>query len=884
METNEEEDMFGDDFDLEELNDLYVGLNKEQKKQADTFDDLPLEDLLEILDAPKDNVDSSLAADTTPSEPLSGPTIVASNGESQPKYEHSTQDQGEIGTAKKKRRFTRYLVANVTIGTFHKKEQKSTEKVLLLLQEDKDVAITARLRDEWLQTVVNIGDVVHIPYTKETVEIIIDQERNFIIVHPDRLISCTAVAGSNECSRRSYFQDRVRSVSDFNEPLVHGNILHRVVQSVLQTGNFSIDSIKAEIELAIQGSIEELYAIDKDEESTMSILSEYAETIHKLGSLYVGSIPKPKAHTSSNMGKDAAKIMNFKTVAISKVLDIEEHIWSPTYGLKGMIDASVQLKMSPTGQVLTVPFELKTGKASGFLEHRAQTVLYTLLMSDRYDVDITAGILYYTKTNSFYVLPALRNELVSMVILRNALACSLKDKKKIPPMLRDFRTCQYCYSIDACTVYHKIMEDGTGTTSGLSSLFDKKTKRITGRSALFFKKWWGLLEKEKIDYDYLLKGIWSQNAAEKSLTGTCLGSLKLDMEHSNIDPNTGRWNYRFIASEEDKPLYNSFSPSDLVIVSSMEGHVYLSCGVVLFPCTKYIQVSLNEPLRNPPIKSDKFDKDNNQDFIPFFQHNGDVNQLYQRNNIQYRIDLDDGTDKMGVLRNNLIELAKGNERKKELIVNLEKPIFDGTIQPKEPISLHLNTDQRNVLTKVLQAKDYKLILGMPGTGKTTTTAEIIKYLVGMGKTVLVAAFTHNALDNVLCKVKAQGIDLVRIGPSNRVMASLRDCDLYQLPPLVQDSEALHEGMQKSLFAILAEAHPESVSLLEHQYRMNKEIMEVANMLVYDGKLKCGKYSVSTQSLVLPRLEDGLKNYHMLEGTQCQHPQGNCWLYKVLDPE
>ncbi|KAG1240644.1 hypothetical protein G6F68_017458 [Rhizopus microsporus] len=84
------------------------------------------------------------------------------------------------------------------------------------------------------------------------------------------------------------------------------------------------------------------------------------------------------------MGPDAAKEMGCDTVAISRVLDIEEHLWSPTYGLTGMIAASVQLKLSPTNRVLTVPFELKTGRTSRFLSNRAQTILYTLLMSDRY--------------------------------------------------------------------------------------------------------------------------------------------------------------------------------------------------------------------------------------------------------------------------------------------------------------------------------------------------------------------------------------------------------------------------------------------------------------------------------------------------------------------
>ena len=73
-------------------------------------------------------------------------------------------------------------------------------------------------------------------------------------------------------------------------------------------------------------------------------------------------------------------------MAINKLLDVEEHVWSPRYGLKGNIDATVQVIMQDTDgeRTLTVPFEVKTGKNFSSTSHRAQTALYTLLLSDRY--------------------------------------------------------------------------------------------------------------------------------------------------------------------------------------------------------------------------------------------------------------------------------------------------------------------------------------------------------------------------------------------------------------------------------------------------------------------------------------------------------------------
>ena len=72
-------------------------------------------------------------------------------------------------------------------------------------------------------------------------------------------------------------------------------------------------------------------------------------------------------------------------MSVNKLLDVEEHIWSPMYGLKGNIDATVQVLMKDGNdeKTLTVPLEVKTGRSQN-ASHKAQTSLYTLLLSDRY--------------------------------------------------------------------------------------------------------------------------------------------------------------------------------------------------------------------------------------------------------------------------------------------------------------------------------------------------------------------------------------------------------------------------------------------------------------------------------------------------------------------
>ena len=76
-------------------------------------------------------------------------------------------------------------------------------------------------------------------------------------------------------------------------------------------------------------------------------------------------------------------------------------------------------------------------------------------------------------------------------------------------------------------------------------------------------------------------------------------------------------------------------------------------------------------------------------------------------------------------------------------------------------------------------------------------------------------------------------------------------DHHQLPPLVRNIDAQKGGLDISLFRLLSERHAVALTVLEHQYRMNEDIMLLSNSLVYDGMLKCGNESVAKRILQIP---------------------------------
>jgi len=127
---------------------------------------------------------------------------------------------------------------------------------------------------------------------------------------------------------------------------------------------------------------------------------------------------------------------------------------------------------------------------------------------------------------------------------------------------------------------------------------------------------------------------------------------------------------------------------------------------------------------------------------------------------------------------------------------------------------------------------------------------------------------------------------VSIGPLKCANTFVLVGDHYQLPPLMRSSEARNSNLS-SLFKHLSEAHPEAVSYLKFQYRMNKDIMKISNQLIYNFKLRCGTEEARHFLLELPEPEKLDEIHHfstqVSNDIKCPGDKG-CWLKHVLNPK
>ncbi len=69
-------------------------------------------------------------------------------------------------------------------------------------------------------------------------------------------------------------------------------------------------------------------------------------------------------------------------------------------------------------------------------------------------------------------------------------------------------------------------------------------------------------------------------------------------------------------------------------------------------------------------------------------------------------------------------------------------------------------------------------------------------------------------------------------------------DHFQLPPTIKSQEAAKAGLSHTLFEKLISLHPESVTLLDTQYRMHSTIMNYSSQIFYENKLKAAKANES----------------------------------------
>ncbi|QLQ77847.1 hypothetical protein HG537_0A00940 [Torulaspora globosa] len=872
------------------------------------------------------------------------------------------------------------------------------QKILSCIDEyGKNTSVI--VRRPWIYLEFEEGDVIHIVegQNSENKRLLSDDKDpkthlvndNLLILNPDLLLSATEVGGSIECLRRAVLQSVLEDSR--GEPsifMIIGTIVHELLQSALihmvnhktlttETLQKKLDSLLETFSFAILLCNATIETVRKE------ITEVHLKNIHNLVTRYV-----KKGNYGCYVSVSGTKQND--PLSIANVIDTEESVWSPIYGLKGFLDVTLDVLCKKKRSI--VPLEVKTGKGKS-ISHEAQGLIYTLLLNDKYEVPFEFYLLLYTRHNEMIKHPYMLHSIKHVLMFRNQMATKLKYRLKEfkkggpigqiwPPLLQS-SFCDTCQLKAPCMVINNLVEDGTAETSGLKKEdYEYLTSHLAANhseNGRFFKKYNELITQEESSTQFINKSLFLLSSEAHELQGGhCLANLKVVSSTNNpMDNNSFLHVFTRTKEGSQSMLCAQLSKNDRVTVSDESGHFCITHGVIVDIKADSVTISARRKVLNNRIPVEKSCGLTN--IVSTVDDRTSIESLLRiQNMVSYRIDKNEAQQGLALARFSLLNLFLppvqsgevvmnedtnelrsvkksdgGDARMRAFLVDKVAPRFstDYEVQLISNARSSLTTfnkDQIKAIENVLRAQDYALILGMPGTGKTTVIAEIVKILVGAGKSILLASYTHSAVDNILLKLRATKIKIARLGRKhkilpevqqyqpdfeslrtyeeyieeinslsvvattclgiNDVLFSLREKDFdyvildeasqismpialaplrlgekfimvgdhHQLPPLVKNEAARVGGLEQSLFKMLCDDHPQSVSELTIQYRMCEDIMTLSNFLIYQKKLKCGSDKVRDQSLSISSIES-LSKFR----TNINHQP---WLEDILDPQ
>jgi len=679
-----------------------------------------------------------------------------------------------------------------------------------------------------------------------------------LVTHPDLLLSGTRVAGALRCVRQAALEEKFGG--EPGRAAAVGTLTHEVFAAALTgvegegggggavvapppppAGSPAFAALlEATADEAARRAPDRLIEVGLDEGTAAGAARAAVPAIAAFVRAYMPGGGRPAAHLLHHHHpapvRGGAGPAAPAAAAITAVRDVEEVVWAPAVGVKGVVDATVAVNFFSAGPSSSrappprllhssscAPLEFKTGKRHG--SHRAQVSLYLALAASRYgSPGPPAGLLWYTGDPVPDAVPAHGGEAASLVCARNALAGALAPRRSRrgggggslvvdAPMLRDPRACGGCFQGAACAAVHAAVEGGTPETAGLApGAFEGLTGHLTPHHAAFLAHWLRCLDAEEAAGGARRAEIWTLAGPDREARGRAASGLALAGSAAESSAGGGgggafpsSWLHTFVraaggggggAAAPTTPLDEvGLSVGDMAVIGLDGAHPCVSRATVVGASAGALVVRTDRRLRvdlapSPPSAA-AWRVDRDEPATAFVRQRRALLALFKRGEVG-----GGGGADVARLRRLVVELAPpsaGGRRGLSLVearlaATLAAAGEVGGVHSAEPLPADcpvppaalaaalaaLNPDQRAAVDAALRARDYALILGLPGTGKTAATVAAVAAAVACGARVLVASYTNAAVDNVMLRLADLGVaGLLRVGRAAGVHPGVR---------------------------------------------------------------------------------------------------------------
>ncbi len=566
------------------------------------------------------------------------------------------------------------------------------------------------------------------------------------VLEPDMLMNITDLNQAEYCARQ-YLLRRL-SPSGSSPATIRGNLIHHCFKELLKahdrgyfntatTAEESTEETKSPLAV-MQQSLKQALEINNLDMALSSVTSEsmreevgpHLESLARWFEMErdtLWDMPGSYAEEQNEQGEQQS----------GNQVRAETFLLAPEIGLRGRLD----LFWQQAGRQRLL--ELKTGGAKGDLpkrEHRWQVYGYQALLSVRRNSQMkrALGTLLYSGTpgsaQAFGIHASIR-EIQRVNERRNTLV--LSRISATPPAPPGVSRCSKCAMLSQC-------QDVSSLLNWQAPILEEKEQREVSKNEHvlkhierdFFAHYYTLLQQEGRAGEEQQAQLWHTPVAERIERGTALSGLT-PIGPPVIEKDGWEQHFRCANTSElregDEILLSSGDPITGEVVS----------GSIVQSSSEEMTIWTRE-LINHPILVDRYDND-----------------IVHVRTLQ-----------------NLLRWLKADAHLRDLVAGRIRPRFQGLEVAQRP---DFNFEQNQAVERALQMQDYLLIHGPPGTGKTSVIAEIVKQLCGQKQRVLLSAFTNQAVDNMLKRLKKEGFqDFIRLGHQRSVAEEIRPHLLKEL--------------------------------------------------------------------------------------------------------
>jgi DNA replication ATP-dependent helicase Dna2 len=549
---------------------------------------------------------------------------------------------------------------------------------------------------------------------------------SYVVVEPGFLVDVTDVRSWVQCPRM-YYLNKLSGVP-LNYPVVKGTIVHEVFGDLLRG---------RDVEAAIEERVAE-------------------------AGLELGLLGRDATEVADEVRRNAAAVdgwLSQGTLTEGDDWRSEYTLISPTFGLKGRADA---LRRGS-------PVELKTGKNTDReprFQDKVQAACYALVLEER-GVDPDIGTLLYTKNTALDrneesgdLAPAkefsVGDGLLGFVVRqRNALA-AMEHDVSVPTGKEADARCEYCFEQDTCMV--------------VSGRLDQESKAGRVGSALpeaertYFERQYRAVEAERRAVHREYRKLWEQSPRERADDDRAL--LDLDpLDRERLDD--GRWRLR---ARKPADAVSKLRAGDVALASDGD------------PVSGHAELGRIERLGTDDAADGGRDGAGDGDAEAAPDGAGVADGGARDAGSEVVVTTDEPVDlrRLDVYPSELSvdrmltalhdAVLAGDPDRKDVLFGRRDPAFEGG----DETFVDNNEAQDEAVRRAVGARDFALVHGPPGTGKTYTIARTVRALVDRGERVLLSAFTNRAVDNAVGALREQGFaDVVRVGTRSGVREDVR---------------------------------------------------------------------------------------------------------------